>query len=256
MSTISIKPETHAIALPRVRRVEPSRPLNWLKRGWTDLIQDWPVSLAVGAAFTLLGYLLMEYAWPRPHLAMALTSGFVLVSPFLALVFYDLSRRREKAGTRRFEGARNNLASIGLFGLLLAFILSGWERVSAILVGLFFKGNSLADGGFSIGALFAPEHLGFIVPYMLAGGALAALVFALSVVSLPMMMDRKVDIATAITTSLWVVRENPATMLLWAFMIGALTLLSELAWRLPLVVIFPLLGHATWHAYRDLVGES
>jgi uncharacterized membrane protein len=91
---------------------------------------------------------------------------------------------------------------------------------------------------------------------MLAGGALAALVFALSVVSLPMMMDRKVDIATAITTSLWVVRENPATMLLWAFMIGALTLLSELAWRLPLVVIFPLLGHATWHAYRDLVGES
>ena len=82
---------------------------------------------------------------------------------------------------------------------------------------------------------------------------LAALVFALSVVSLPMLMDRKVDFVTAIMTSLWVVRENPLPMLAWAIVIGMLTLLAELLWFVPLAVIFPLLGHATWHAYRDLV---
>lgn len=256
MSTLSIKPGTSGFNLPAIRRVEAGHVLHWLKRGATDLVHHWPISLAVGGAFTLAGYFLLEYAWSRPHLAMALTTGFALVSPFLAIVFYDLSRRRERPGATRFEGARNNLASIGLFGLLLAFILSAWERLSAILVGLFYKGSLSGDGAFSIAQLFGPDNLGFVIPYMLAGGALAALVFALSVVSLPMMMDRKVDIVTAIITSLWVVRENPLVMLLWAFVIGALTLLSEFAGYVPLAVFFPLLGHATWHAYRDLVEDE
>jgi uncharacterized membrane protein len=257
MSTISIKPHTHHISLPTIMRVEVSRPFTWLQKGWQDFLHDWPVSLATGALFTLLGYLLLEFAVPRPHLVMTLTSGFLLVAPFLAMVFYELSRRREKEGaTGYFEGVRRNLVSIGMFALMLAFILSSWERLSAIMVALFLKSDNIGEGEFSIGLLFAPEHLGFVIPYMLAGGALAALVFALSVVSLPMLMDRKVDIATAVMTSLWVVRENPLTMLIWAFVIGALTLLGEILWLVPLAVIFPLLGHATWHAYRDLVGSD
>jgi uncharacterized membrane protein len=229
--------------------------LLWLKHGWNDLLRNWPVSLGTGALFTLLGYLLSEYAWARPHLALTLTSGFLLVSPFLAIVFYELSRRHEVSRALRFEGVRRNAASIGMYALMLAFILSSWERISAIMVGLLFKGDLLAEGPFPLAALFAPEHLGFAIPYLLAGGALAALVFALSVVSLPMLMDRKVDFVTAIVTSLWVVRENPLPMLVWAFVIGALTLLGELFWFVPLAVIFPLLGHATWHAYRDLVSR-
>lgn len=253
MSTISIKPNTHNIDLPVIRRVETGHVLLWLKHGWKDLLRTWPASLGIGILFTLLGYLLMEYAWSRPHLALTLTSGFLLVSPFLAIVFYELSRRHEASRALRFEGVRRNAISIGMYALLLAFILSSWERISAIMVALFFKGDLAAGGTFPLAALFAPEHIGFVVPYLLAGGALAALVFALSVVSLPMLMDRKVDFVTAIVTSLWVVRENPLPMLIWAIVIGALTLLSELFWFLPLAIIFPLLGHATWHAYRDLV---
>lgn len=256
MSTISIKPDTRSINLPSIRRVDASRPFSWLKKGWADFLHDWPVSLAAGAIFTLLGYFLLEYAWTRPHLAMTLTSGFVLVSPFLAIIFYDLSRRREGATPRPFDGVRNNLTSIGMFGLLLAFILSSWERISAIMVGLFLKNVPLIDGRFAFNLLLTPENMSFVIPYLLAGGALAALVFALSVVSLPMMIDRKMDIVSAIMTSLWVVRENPLTMLVWAFVIGALTLLGEALWFVGLAVIFPLLGHATWHAYRDLVGTE
>ncbi|MFZ5556432.1 MAG: DUF2189 domain-containing protein [Pseudomonadota bacterium] len=257
MGTLSIKPHTRNFNLPAIHRVEAARPFAWLRQGWSDLLHSWPLSLATGGVFTLIGYFLMEFAWPRAHLGLALTTGFLLVAPFLAIVFYELSRRREAQGAGRyFEGARQNLSSIGLFALLLTFALSSWERLSAILVALFLRSENIGGGPFSLGMLFTPDHLGFVVPYMLAGGALAALVFALSVVSLPMLMDRNVDIATAIMTSLWVVRENPVPMAVWAFVIGALTLLSQLAWLAPLVVIFPLLGHATWHAYRDLVGSD
>jgi uncharacterized membrane protein len=254
MTYLTIKPHTRFIDLPTLRCVEASTPFVWLRKGWSDFLHEWQVSLPVGLVFTIAGYLIMQYALPRPYLAMTFATGFVLVAPFFAIVFYELSRRREYGkSVRLFEGLRENKASIGMFALMLAFILSSWERLSAILVALFFRGDLVADVPFSIGQLFSPEHIGFIIPYMLAGGMLAALVFALSAVSLPMLIARKVDFVTAIVTSLWVVRENPLAMLVWAFLIGALTLLGQIAWIIPLAVIFPVLGHATWHAYRDLV---
>jgi len=257
MSTLSLKPQTRHIDLPIIHVVEPSRPLRWLKRGMSDMAHAWPLSLAVGILYAGLGYVLLTYAWPRSHLVLTLTSGFLLVAPFLAIVFYELSRRREKgeAAGRFFSTARPNLGSIGLFAALLAFILSSWERLSAILVALFLRSEYSADGPFTLQGLFASGDPVFLTAYAVAGGALAVLVFALSVVSLPMLMDRKVDIATAIVTSLWVVRANPRAMLVWAALIAVSTALATLLWLVPLIVVFPLLGHATWHAYRDLVGD-
>lgn len=257
MTVETIKPHTRHIELPELRRVESTRPFAWVRMGWSDFIHNWPLSLTLGVLFSVLGFLLIDYVWARLHLAMALTSGFLLVAPFLAIVFYDISRRREEVVPGRpFDGVRANAGSIGLFGFLLAFILSAWERISAILVGLFLKTDIVTDQSFSLSLLIAPEHMGFLVPYMLIGGAVAALVFALSVVSLPMLMDRKVDLITAIVTSLWVVRENPVPMLIWALIIGVLGFIGLLAWFVPLAVIFPILGHATWHAYRDLVART
>lgn len=257
MNTVTIKPDTKHIDLPEIHRVSPGRPLTWLRLGWEDFLRAWPLSLTLGVIFAVMGYLLIDYVWARLHLAMALTSGFLLVAPFLAIGFYEMSRRQGRLDeTKAFEGLRANGGSIGLFGLLLAFILSAWERISAILVGLFLKSDIVTSQGFSLTLLLAPEHMGFIVPYFLIGGVVAALVFALSVVSLPMLLDRKVDLITAIVTSLWVVRENPLPMLVWALLIGVLGFIGLLAWFVPLAVIFPVLGHATWHAYRDLVAHE
>jgi uncharacterized membrane protein len=257
MGTVTIKPRTKHIELPSIRRVQALKPFTWLRAGWGDFLHNWPLSLTYGVLFAVLGYLLVDYVWSRLHLAMALTTGFLLVAPFLAIGFYDLSRRQENPGQfRPFEGLRANIGSIGMFALLLAFILSAWERISAILVGLFLRTDIVASESFSLGLLLAPEHIGFLIPYMAFGALVAALAFALAVVSLPMLMDRKVDIITAIVTSLWVVRENPLPMLVWAILIAVLGFLGLLAWFLPLVVIFPVLGHATWHAYRDLVEQG
>ncbi len=257
MGTVSVKPQSKHIQLPTIHRVEVQRPFAWLQAGWGDFVRNWPLSLTYGLVFTVLGFVLVDFAWARLHLAMALTTGFLLVAPFLAIGFYDLSRRLENPGQLRpFQGVGENAGSIGLFALLLAFILSAWERLSAIMVGLFLRNDIVTGEDFSLGLLLAPEHLNFLVPYMLFGALVAALAFALAVVSLPMLMDRRVDLITAIVTSLWVVRENPLPMLVWAILIGVLGFVGLAAWFVPLAVIFPVLGHATWHAYRELVATG
>jgi uncharacterized membrane protein len=261
MSTLSVKPQDTFANISGVRRVGAARPLVWLQLGWHDLKRGWPVSLAYGAAFALLGWLLTTYAVGRPHLVMALTTGFLLVAPFLALGFYGISRHYEQrhalhgAGAiwQPFVGLRRNGNSIGLFALMLAIILSAWERISALLVGLFVRNDLVVGGYFSLALLFDASHAGFVAAYVFFGGTLAVLVFAMSVVSLPMMLDRRVDMVTAILTSLTVVKENLLPMLVWGAIIVALSVIGVLTWFVGLVVVFPLLGHATWHAYRELV---
>lgn len=260
MSTVSINPGTHDISLPGVQRVAADRPWAWLKMGWHDFTRTWFTSLAFGVLFALLGWGLVNWGWSMSHLSLTLTSGFMLVSPFLALVFYYLSRslgqhQRPQAGGRFFQLVARNGASIGLYAAFLAFTLSVWERLSAILVALFLKGDFIGGDYFSLMHLFTPSQWGFVTAYVLTGALVAAVVFALSVVSLPLMLDRRVDVVTAMMTSLRVVRANPVAMVLWAGLIAGLMVMGFATWFIGLAVLFPILGHATWHAYRELVAK-
>lgn len=261
MNTVGIKTEVHPIHLPVVRYVDAARPFAWLRQGWRDFSRTWFTSLGFGVLFALLGWGLVNWGWQRSHLSLTLTTGFMLVSPFLALVFYYLSRtlgqrHRSGDGSRLFALLRRNGASIGLYAVFLVFTLSVWERLSAILAALLMKGDFIGGDYFSLLDLFAPEQWVFVTTYVAAGALLAALVFSLSVISLPMMLDRRVDTVTAMMTSLRVVRQNPAAMILWAGMISGLMVLGFLTWFIGLAVLFPILGHATWHAYRELVEKN
>lgn len=254
-------PHAAHMALPGIRRVGFEHPLRWLWVGAQDLRRAWPLSLVYGVAFAVLGYGLVHGAWVKPHLALAVTSGFLFVAPVLATVFYCLSHRLEHH--HKLPGLfvpllawRANPASLGLFALTLVFVLSMWERLSAILVGLFLGGSGVAGLAdvFSIDTL--RQHADFALAYLVFGGVLALMVFSLSVVSLPMLLHRKVDFATALVTSFMATRLNFAVMLLWGALIAALVVLGMATNFIAMAVIFPWLGHASWHAYRDLVDRE
>lgn len=251
MTISTVCPHSEHITLPCLNRVQWRQPFVWLRRGLDDFRHNWWASTLYGSVYAILGYLLVNHGWERHAVAMTLTSGFLLVSPFLAVVYYDLSRRREYPNEKPFASVRGNLASIGLYAFVLMFMLSAWERITAILAGLHLSSDHVPDA--SLAWLFSSANLNFVIAFIVVGALLAAVVFAISVVSLPMLMDRRVDIVTAIMTSLWAVRENPQPMLVWAATITVLTALGIATSFIGLVLIFPVLGHATWHAYRDLV---
>jgi uncharacterized membrane protein len=245
-------PAAHLIETPGVRKVGVGRPFVWLKRGLADLTRVPGASLTYGVVFAAMGALVVALAWGRGHIAPALTTGFLLVAPFLAGVLYDLSRQLERGGPVNTVAAlhawKRNSGSISLFGLLLV-----WERISAVIFALFYGGRVPDLRNFAGDVLLSGQYSDLLVAYFVIGGLIAVAVYAFSVVSLPMMLDRDVDVATAIVTSVQCVARNPAAMLLWAVIIVVLMAIGFATWMIGLVLVFPWLGHASWHAYRELV---
>jgi uncharacterized membrane protein len=251
---------TPAVEPPGVRNIPLSAPLQWLSAGARDLRRAAPMSLAYGVAFAVFGFVVTSLTWDRPHLVTALASGFFLVAPILAMGFYEMSRRLwlgEAPGYRDVLRAwSRNRESIAMFGLVLVLMIIAWERLSAILFGLFF-GDRLPDAQSLLNeVLFSGQHIGFLAAYIGVGALLAAVTFALSVVTVPMLIDRNVDVVTAMMTSLKAVAANPLPMVLWAALIVVLVGVGIATFFVGLVITLPLVAHASWHAYRGLVEQG
>ena len=243
--------------VPQIRRVPAGRITDWLAAGWRDVKANPIPSLAYGLLFGLGGDMILLASLGQPHLFSVAVSGFFLVAPLLATGLYELSRQHA-AGTHptfieSLRAFRNNGESIALFGIALALITILWERVSAIAFALFNHGMAGDIAQFMSQAIVSGQHGGFVVAWFALGGMLALLTFALSVVSVPLMLDRDADVVTAMLTSLHTFAANTGTLLLWAATIVALTLLGFATLLFGLVIIMPILGHASWHAYHDLV---
>lgn len=244
------------IETPTVRKVSAGRPFVWLREGLSDLSRVASTSFGYGLVFAGLGAVLLTVAWGRGHLAPALITGFLLVAPFFAIVIYALSRGLERGETSTVEALhawRRNASSISLYGFLLAFTLIAWERISAILFALFYGGNVPNLRNFLADVLFSGRYTELVMAYFGIGGLIAIAVFAFSVVAPQLMLDRDIDIATAIVTSIKCCTTNPLAMLVWAAIIAILMALGFVTWMIGLILVFPWLGHASWRAYRDLV---
>ena len=262
MSTHTVRavfhPHTASMNLPGIRSVTFDQPFHWLREGAADLLKAWQLSLFYGVVFALLGYGLVHAAEDKPHLAMALTSGFLFIAPVLALVFYCVSHRLEHHHKLPnlfvpLLSWRANPGSLGPFTVMLLFVLISWERISAILVALFLNGSGIAGLPDLLSFSAVQQHTDFVLAYLAFGGVLALMMFSLSVVSLPMMMHRKVDFATALVTSFMATRFNFPVMLLWGVLIAVLVAIGMATNFIAMAVIFPWLGHASWHAYRELI---
>ena len=248
--------ERGAFQLP-LRRLGLADPLRWLAAGWRDFRRCPGIGLFYGGCFMAMGWLLMAVFQHAPAYVLALSAGFLLMGPFLCLGLYQASRHLER-GERPDLGDSllawdQRTATLAIFGFVLLVLEMLWGRASLIVFAVSFDG--MPDFKGSLLALLDPENLQFIVAYVLVGGFFAGLIFAISVVSIPMILDRPVDAITAGLTSLRLVLTQPAVLLCWGALITALVVLAMLPWFAGLLVVGPVVGHASWHAYRAAVGD-
>jgi len=252
------------VSEPRIRaaaRIPFDEPWLWLAAGWRDLWRAPAVGLFYGAIFAIAALLLALglFSMQAHSVFPTLAGGFLLLAPFLAMGLYDTSRRLADGdpvslGTALRAGfsAKGQIAFFGV-GLMIVFLV--WLELAFILLVLFMGGSGLPPpSAFLHTLLFTLPGLGLLVVGSLIGGVLAAAVFAMSAVAVPMLLVERVDAVTAMRASVRAVIANPKPMALWAALIAVMIAAGFATLLVGLVVAFPLIGHATWHAYQSVYG--
>jgi uncharacterized membrane protein len=241
-----------------IRRVPAMRAVVWLQRGWDDFVHMKAASLGHGALITALGAVLLMLGSSHPYLVAAAISGYLLVGPIMTTGLCELSRRRaggEKLGfDESMHGMARNPEGLAYFGVVLAVIAAAWFVLSGVVLQsvLHTAAPSLGDAlwGSLSDAVSRPE----ILAYIGSGALLAAGVFMFSVVAVPLIIDRHASALDAMWISMKVTFWNLPAMIVWAAFIVVLTAIGFAPFLFGMIIVAPILGHATWHAYKDLIG--
>jgi uncharacterized membrane protein len=244
-----------------IRRIGPADLMDALAKGWADfsalpthavfLCIVYPVIGILLASLTL-GYSILPLLFP-------LAAGFALLGPLAAIGIYELSRRREAGldatATDAIEVLRSrSIGAIVALGAMLMVIFLIWMATAhAIYVANFGYGRPASISEFARGVLGTPAGWNLIIIGNAVGFLFALVVLTISVISFPLLLDRDVGAAVAISTSVRAVLANPVTMALWGLIVAALLFIGSLPLFLGLPVVLPVLGHATWHLYRKVV---
>ncbi|GIX17519.1 MAG: hypothetical protein KatS3mg119_1705 [Rhodothalassiaceae bacterium] len=248
----------------RVNRISGEDPWRWLAGGWQDLWRAPKPALLMGVVFWLLSLALAATLLSVDALALLLpmAGGFFLVGPFLAIGLYELGRRLER-GEAVGPGVvfRPRIAAptqVGLLAALLLFAHFVWVRIALLLFALFFGVHRELPPleTFIHDLFFTPQGLTLLAVGTAVGGVFALVTYAGTVIALPLLFDRDVDAFSAIALSVRAVRENPGPMLLWAWLIVMIAGFGIAIGFVGLIIAFPLLGLASWRAYRALVAEG
>lgn len=231
------------------------QPLRWLLLGLRDFARHPGIGLFYGSCFMGMGWLLLEVYKHAPAYMLALSAGFLLMGPFLCMGLYQVSMRLERGEQPDLGDSLTawdtRMGQMAIFGGVLLILEMLWARAALVIFAVSFDG--MPDLSSSLAMLLAPENIGFIVTYLSVGALFASLIYAVSVVSIPMMLDQQVDAITAGLTSLRLALTQTGVMLLWGALITLLVVLAMLPWFAGLLVVGPVLGHASWHAYRASV---
>lgn len=253
----AVAPGSRPQSLLRIQVVRWSQPFSWILLGIQDLRAHWMASMAHGALIAGLWVLLLTVAGTHPYVIAALMSGFMLIAPVMSGGLCELSRRQGTDEAQTFDGSAAGVSKHGAammkFGALLAVLTVGWFLVSVLTLNSLFNRPEPTLGEILYGGFLSSSTPEQLIDYVAVGGVLALAVLAMSVVAVPLILDRGASAGEAIRTSLRVAMANIPAMIVWSALLVVLVALGFATALVGLVVVVPIMGHATWHAYRDLV---
>jgi uncharacterized membrane protein len=238
-----------------VMRVPFLRPFVWLRNGWLDMRK--PASLGYGALIVALGWTLLVFCGTHPYFIAAAISGFLLVGPLMSAGLCEISRRFSLGQSANFddslEGFKRNAPALFEFGVILAICAAVWFGISALLLGTVFHIVEPDVSETLYRGFLDSTNRSQVLAYIVVGGVLASWVFTVSVVAIPLIIDRHATAGQAMRASVNAVFHNIPAMILWSALILVLTIIGYAPFLAGLLIIAPLLGHATWHAYKDMI---
>lgn len=252
--------DASAPSVPEINEVDLSDLRHSLAMGWRDLRRAPVFGLAFALVYVLGGWMILWAATTEGQLWWTLPAGagFPILGPFIACGFYEISRRLEAGEALTLGGVfgviwRQKDRQIPAMAAVIVVYFLFWNFLAHMIFALFLGHAPMTNVSSSLAVFATPEGLMMLGFGTLVGGAFAALLFSLTVVSLPMLLDREVDFVTAMLTSFALVQANPRVMLGWGALIGLCLFLGMLPGFLGLLLVLPLFGHATWHLYRRAI---
>jgi uncharacterized membrane protein len=257
MAHAVIPAEPQAAALS-VNKITLDHPWEWLARGWKDLTSAPRFSLLYGSVFVVAAYALTLGLMSREmfFIVPPLVAGFFLLAPMLGIGLYQISDSLERGEQVRFCNAltawKRNEVHLSAMAVVLVLVMLAWMLTALLVFALFYDRPMPTWENFIPEVFLSGASPVFLFSGIVAGGLIAAFTFTISAITVPALMDRQIDVMSAIQTSVQAVRTNWQAMALWAGLIAMFVGLGIATFYLGLIVTMPLVGHATWHAYRDL----
>ena len=235
-----------------------------LKAGFSDFLARPVMSGFFGLFYAVFGILFVwGLVWlGKIWMIIPAAIAFPLVAPFACAGLYEMSRRLQKGGSFGWSDILTVMANqrkreMGWMAFVTLFVLWVWFYQFRIVLVIVLQDSSFSDlDGFFNTVLFTPEGWTFLAIGTCIGAFLSAVLFTVTVVAMPMLLDRDIDFVSAMLTSIRVVTENPVVMLTWAVIITITMLLSLVPAFLGLIFTLPILGHTTWHLYQRAVSPA
>ena len=230
---------------------------NWVQAGWADFLKAPMISLVSGGVYVLSGYIIV--LWLKSaglsSFLFPVTSGFMIVAPLFAVLFYEIARMHSEKRPVDYVAAVKasfaNISQLAVVGFVLMLLMMIWLLLAMVVFSVFFGGTPPSVGSFYQSLIDQPQTPVFLVVGTAVGGVLAAVAFAVSAISMPMIVSENVSAIEAIGYSLSAVAANPKVMLSWAAVLVLLTFCGMVTFFFGLAVTLPVAGYASWHAYKS-----
>jgi uncharacterized membrane protein len=246
--------------MPVVRKIGLSDLQFAFAQGVRDFARAPVFGLMIAGLFTLGGIIiyLQLTLWESSWMILPLAVGFPLLGPFVVVGLYEVSHQLEDGNTPNWSGVLGRIFTqrnrqIPSIAFIVTFFFGIWFYLAHLVFALFFGLSAMTNISNSYSILWSQQGLIMLAVGSLVGGALSFVLFSISVVSFPLLVDREIDFVTGMIASFSVVLQNFWVMILWAALIGFLTVVAMAPLFLGLLVVLPILGHATWHLYRRVL---